>query len=96
MSRAVATPMQDPRWSQLKARLLDSGWVWREDTLYAPHETMWFQTSSENPGVAQFRDRMTIARDATSDAQIEVDQVALQADLVSLVRALDDVLEAVN
>lgn len=89
--------MQDPRWTQLKQRLLDSGWVWREDTLYAPHETMWFQTSSDNPDFAQFRDRMTLARDATSgNVDIDIDQAALHADLVSLVRALDDVLEPMN
>jgi hypothetical protein len=89
--------MQDPRWAQLKQRLLDNGWVWREDTLYAPHETMWFQTSSDNPDFAQFRDRMTLARDATSgNIDIDIDQAALQADLVSLVRALDDVLDIAN
>ena len=97
MWRAVNRHMQDPRWSQLKQRLLESGWVWREDTLYAPHETMWFQTSSDNPDFAQFRDRMTLARDATSgNTDIDIDQAALHADLVSLVRALDDVLEPMN
>ena len=89
--------MQDPRWTELKQRLLESGWVWREDTLYAPHETMWFQTSSENPDFAQFRDRMTLARDATSgNIDIDIDQAALHADLVSLVNALDDLLEPAN
>ncbi|MDQ3366440.1 MAG: hypothetical protein M3680_13525 [Myxococcota bacterium] len=91
--------MQDARWSELKQRLLDNGWVWRDDTLYAPHETMWFQTSSENPDFAMFRDRMSIARDATAgkvDVDVDVDQAALHEDLVSLVAALDDVLEPVN
>ncbi len=93
--------MQDARWSELKQRLLDNGWVWRDDTLYAPRETMWFQTSSENPDFAMFRDRMSIARDATSRTvdraeDIDVDQVALHEDLVSLVAALDDVLQPVN
>lgn len=89
--------MQDPRWAELKQRLLDSGWQWRDETLYAPHETMWFQTSSENPDFAQFRDRMSIARDATSDTtEIDIDQAALHEDLISLVCALDDVLEPGN
>jgi hypothetical protein len=89
--------MLDPRWTMLKERLLDSGWVWREDTLYAPHETMWFTTSSDNPDFAQFRDRMSIARDATSgNIDIDIDQAALHADLVSLVEALDEVLEPPN
>lgn len=86
--------MQDARWVQLKQYLLDQGWVWREDTLIAPHETMWFTTSSTNPNFAQFRDRMTLARDATNtNADIDIDQAALHADLVSLVAALDAVLD---
>ncbi len=94
MSRALERAMQDPRWAQLKARLLASGWVWRDGSLYAPHETMWFATSSEDPDFVQFRDRMTMARDATShNIDIDIDQAALHADLVSLVRALDDLLE---
>jgi hypothetical protein len=97
MWRALDRDMQDPRWTELKQRLLDNGWQFREETLYAPHETMWFQTSSENPDFAQFRDRMSIARDATSDnTDIDIDQAALHADLVSLVCALDDVLEPAN
>ena len=89
--------MTDPRWIHLKQRLLETGWVWRDDTLYAPHETMWFQTSDDNPNFAQFRDRMTLARDATSgNVDIDIDQAALHDDLVSLVRALDEVLEPAN
>jgi hypothetical protein len=89
--------MQDPRWNELKQRLIDNGWEFRDETLVAPHETMWFQTSSDNPDFAQFRDRMSVARDATSDnTAIDVDQQALHADLISLVCALDDVLEPAN
>jgi hypothetical protein len=85
--------MQDPRWSDLKQRLLANGWVWRDDTLYAPHATLWFQTSSDDPDYASFRDRMTIARDATAtSAEADYDHAALHADLVSLVTALDEVL----
>jgi hypothetical protein len=85
--------MQDARWSQLKDLLLGSGWVWREDALYAPHETMWFQTSTDNPDFAQFRDRMTVAAEATAgNIDLDIDQAALHADLISLVAALDVVL----
>jgi hypothetical protein len=85
--------MQDARWSYLKDVLLDRGWVWREDTLYAPHETMWFQTCSDNPDFAMFRDRMTVAAEATAgNIDLDIDQAALHADLVSLVAALDVVL----
>ena len=86
--------MQDARWSLLKQLLVEEGWVWRGGTLYAPHESMWFQTSSDNPDFAQFRDRMSIAADATSgNVDLDLDQAALHADLVSLVAALDAVLE---
>jgi hypothetical protein len=89
--------MQDPRWNELKQRLIDNGWEFRDETLVAPHETMWFQTSSDNPDFAQFRDRMSVARDATSDnTEIDIDQQDLHADLISLVCALDDVLEPAN
>jgi len=86
--------MQDARWSLLKQHLIDRGWTWRDDTLYAPHETMWFTTSTEHPNMAQFRDRMTLVAESTS-AYVErsIDQAQLHADLVSLVGALDDVLD---
>jgi hypothetical protein len=87
--------MQGVRWLQLKQHLLDRGWTWRGDALYAPHETMWFQTSTAHPDLALFRNRMSIAVETTS-AYVEqsVDQAELHADLVSLVAALDDVLES--
>jgi len=77
--------MQDVRWPLLKRLLVDDGWVWRENTLYAPHETMWFTTSSDSPDYAEFRDRMT-------ETLERVDQSDLHDDLVSLVSALDTVL----
>ncbi|MEJ7597708.1 MAG: hypothetical protein WKG01_07360 [Kofleriaceae bacterium] len=85
---------EDARWSLLKQVLIHNGWVWRDDTLYAPHETMWFQTSSANPDFAMFRDRMSLAVNETSQSvELDVDQAALHADLVSLVEALNAVLE---
>jgi hypothetical protein len=86
--------MQDARWSQLKQYLLERGWTSRNDALYAPHETMWFATSTANPDLALFRDRMSLAADATSEyVTRSVEQADLHDDLVSLVGALDDVLE---
>ena len=85
--------MQDAQWSQLKQTLLDRGWTWRNDALYAPHETMWFMTSSGQPNLALFRDRMSIAVEATAAyVTYSVDQAHLHEDLVSLVGALDDLL----
>jgi len=87
--------MQDVRWLQLKQHLLDRGWTWREEALYAPHETMWFQTSTADPDFALFHHRMSIAVETTSSyVEQSVDQAELHADLVSLVEALDDVLES--
>jgi hypothetical protein len=84
--------MHDARWPQLKAILLADGWTWRDDTLYAPRETMWFTTNSESPNYAQFRDRMTQMCDVAGSSA-DVDHQAFHADLVSLVAALDAVLD---
>lgn len=86
--------MQDPRWSQLKQHLVERGWTWRNDALYAPHETMWFTTSAEHPNLAMFRDCMSSTADATAAyADRGVDHANLHDDLVSLVAALDEVLD---
>jgi hypothetical protein len=84
--------MQDVRWPRLKSILMADGWVWRDDTLYAPRETMWFTTSSEAPNCAQFRDRMTQLGELAGSID-DVDHQAFHADLVSLVAALDAVLD---
>jgi hypothetical protein len=86
--------MQDARWSQLKQSLLDRGWTWRDEALYAPHHTMWFTTSRAHPDLALFRERMTLAAEATSVyVERSLDQAQLHEDLVSLVAALDDLLD---
>jgi hypothetical protein len=77
--------MQDIRWPLLKRLLIEDGWRWRDNTLLAPRETMWFTTNSETPDYAEFRDRMT-------ETLEQVDRSDLHADLVSLVAALDTVL----
>ena len=77
--------MHDVRWPLLKRLLVEDGWVWRDNTLYAPHETMWFTTNSQSPDYAEFRDRM-------SETLERVDRADLHDDLVSLVSALDTVL----
>lgn len=90
--------MMDSRWLQLKEILVADGWVWRDDdTLISPHETMWFTTSSERPDHAQFRDAMSeavaAAAEDASAPEATIDQQALHEDLVSLVHALDAILE---
>ncbi len=86
--------MLDMRWTQLRQILVGAGWVWRDDTLYAPNETMWFTQASDRPDMAHFRDRMSeaVVSTATFD-EVDIDQHALHEDLVSLVAALDAVLD---
>lgn len=88
--------MIDARWTQLREILVGSGWVWRDNTLFSPNETMWFTASAHKPDHASFRDRMTEAMcAAASDAEAVAnpDRVALHKDLCSLVAALDAILD---
>jgi len=89
--------MVDNRWLLLKDILVGEGWQWREEALVSPHETMWFTTSADRPDHALFRSAMSeAAAAAAADAaapDATVDQHALHADLVSLVAALDAILE---
>ena len=86
--------MQDARWPQLKQSLLDRGWTWRDETLHAPHETMSFTTSVACPNLPGFRNRMAVAAETTAPfVDCSVEQADLHEDLVSLVAALDDVLD---
>ncbi len=89
--------MIDGRWLQLKEILVGEGWQWRDDTLVSPHETMWFTTRADRPDHALFRNAMTeAAAAAAADAaqpDATVDQHDLHADLVSLVAALDAILD---
>jgi hypothetical protein len=77
--------MHDARWPLLRRLLVEDGWIWRDETLFAPHQTLWFTTSSETPNYAEFRDRM-------SETLERVDEGELHEDLCSLVAALDTVL----
>ena len=85
--------MQNAQWSQLRQCLLERGWTVRDDTLYAPHETLWF-TDAAHPDLVAFRDQVSIGAERVG-AYIEnhVDHIDVHEDLVSLVNALDDVLE---
>lgn len=81
-------------WARLRKILVGAGWEWRENALYSPHETMWFSPSS-NPNHASFRDAMSEAMQAAGTDALGGDgfQVALHEDLVSLVGALDVLLD---
>jgi len=86
--------MQDARWTRLKDCLLDRGWTSRNEEFYAPHATMWFSRSSEQANLTAFRDQ--ICQAATASAayiDLDIDHAALHLDLVSLVDALDEVLQ---
>lgn len=65
----------------------------REDTLYAPHETLWF-TDAAHADLVAFRDQVSIGVERVGEyVQSHVDKADVHEDLVSLVNALDDVLE---
>jgi len=86
--------MQDARWTRLKDCLLDRGWTSRNDEFYAPHATMWFSRSSEQANMIAFRDQISQAASASAAyIDLDVDHAALHLDLVSLVDALDEVLQ---
>jgi hypothetical protein len=86
--------MQDARWTRLKDCLLDRGWTSRNDEFYAPHATMWFSRSSEQANMITFRDQISQAATASAAyIDLDVDHAALHLDLVSLVDALDEVLQ---
>lgn len=86
--------MQDARWLRLKDRLVDRGWTSRDDALYAPHHTMWFSRSSDDANMVSFRDRMKMAaKESAAYIERDVEHAALHLDLVSLVEALDEVLD---
>jgi hypothetical protein len=86
--------MEDPRWPLLKQCLIERGWTAQEDTLYAPHETLWFTMDTAHPNFAALRDRMSQDAHGTA-AYIDrsIDQAHVHEDLVSLVAALDELLQ---
>jgi len=86
--------MQDDRLLQLRHSLLDRGWTLRDEALVAPHETMAFAANTAYPDLAGFRDQMSRAAEATSAyVANSTEQAELHADLVSLVEALDNMLD---
>ena len=81
--------MMDTRIAQLEQLLLDAGWSADRDALIAPHATMAIGPSRELPNFDTFRAAMADAVEASElDGEIE-----LHDDLVSLVSALDVVLD---
>ncbi|MGE0402176.1 MAG: hypothetical protein AB7T06_36075 [Kofleriaceae bacterium] len=85
----------ESNWPRLRQILVGAGWEWREDALYSPNETIWFQPNCDNPDHASFRDKMSEAMQAAQTDAVAGDhfQVALHEDLVSLVAALDALLD---
>jgi hypothetical protein len=85
----------ESNWARLRHILVGAGWAWHDDALYSPNETMWFSPNSENPDHASFRDKMTEAMVAAGSDAGSGDgfQVALHEDLISLVSALDALLD---
>lgn len=86
--------MSDARWLRLQDCLLDRGWTSRDDALCAPHATMWFSRTSDAANLTAFRDQIyKAARASAAYIDLDVEHAALHLDLVSLVDALDEVLQ---
>lgn len=89
--------MLDDRWTELREKLVEAGWVCRDDTLFAPHHTLWFSPSSRARDLVVFRERLSVhcdyARRAVEEDGADADEYReLLEDLVSLIAAVDRVL----
>ena len=83
--------MDAPQWSMLRQCLLDRGWTARDDSLYAPHQTLWF-IDADQADLVSFRASVSLA--AESDGRpAHADRSNVQDDLLTLVQALDAALE---
>ena len=83
--------MDAPQWSMLRQCLLDRGWTARDDSLYAPHQTLWF-LDADQADLVSFRASVSLA--AESDGPpAHADRSNVQDDLLTLVQALDAALE---
>ena len=85
--------MDAPQWSLLRQCLLDRGWTSRDDSLYAPHETLWF-IDADQADLVSFRASIGLAAASDGAHTGPVDRDNVHQDLVSLVQALDAALES--
>jgi hypothetical protein len=86
--------MEDFRWLRLQDTLLNRGWSWHDDALYAPHDTLWFSRKSGDASLAVFGEHMRQAAQASAEyIDVDPEHAQLHHDLVSLVEAIDEVLE---
>jgi hypothetical protein len=82
--------MDAPQWSLLRQCLLDRGWTARNDSLYAPHQTLWF-IDADQADLVSFRANATLGPESDGPPG---DRGDVNADLISLVQALDAALES--
>lgn len=86
--------MEDFRWLRLQDTLLNRGWTWHDDALYAPHDTLWFARKSGDASLAVFGEHMRQAAHASAEyVGVDPEHAQLHHDLVSLVAAIDEVLD---
>ena len=89
--------MLDENWTELKDRLVQHGWVCRDDTLFAPHATLWLGPTSKPRDLIMFRERIAVhcdqaARVVDAHGRESEEYRDLYEDLVSLISALDAVI----
>jgi hypothetical protein len=85
--------MDTPQWSLLRQCLLERGWTARDDSLFAPHETLWF-IDADQADLVSFRASIGLATESAAARPTRVDRGAVNEDLISLVQALDAALDS--
>jgi hypothetical protein len=84
--------MDAPQWTLLRQCLLGRGWTARDDSLYAPHQTLWF-IDADQADLVSFRASVSLAAERDG-APAHTGHSDVQDDLLTLVQALDDALES--
>ena len=92
-------PLTEPQRTSLFAALESRGWQWREQFIYAPHDTMWLSGSQPWVGdLSEFHERMCGRLHRNEQSGWAYPQASdhehLVADTRSLVEALSDLLSA--
>ena len=83
-------PLSTVKKQALFSLLEQSGWIWRDDTIYAPGETMWFTRAEPWVGdVVDFYERMRGRRSRIRENFGDFETDSAFADVDSLVVALE-------
>jgi hypothetical protein len=82
-------PLTPTQKENLFAALLERGWTWREDFIFAPHESIWL--AKERPwehDLADFRERMEARLARIAAARLDDEALSDTSQLVAALAAL--------